>query len=235
MNKLTKLVSTPKIVGLVGDINEGKSMLIYHLIEEWKKEGKFNLYVYGLRSELKGATKIYSVNELEQIKNSIIVLDEVMSLWDLDNRMAKRQIERTLRLIFHNNNVLIICGVPENFRKFIAGKIHTYLFKKVTVGDFINGSKSKQIVTNYKGSELGTSVLKLEKNEFLLFDGLHYEKSVFPYYSKYDTKKNNQEIIKKVKKKVKKSVSKKEKEIVKESKPEYKPNSIISKEMLEND
>ena len=161
--KFKDLCNKPKIIAIVGDVNTGKSNLLYHIIEDLKKFGNFSLYTYGLRLNVK-SKQIYSVNELEQIKNSIIILDEVMSLWDLDNRMAKKQIENSLRLINHNNNILIICMLPENAKKFIAGKLDQVIFKKVTFSDFINGSRTKQVCMNYKGAEKGSAVLNINVN-----------------------------------------------------------------------
>ena len=195
---LIKLFDKPGIIAVVGNVNEAKSNLLYHLITELNKIGEYTLYTYGLRNDLKNSIKIYSVEELEEIKNSIIILDEVINLWDLENRKAKREIEKTIRLIFHNNNILILCGVPENFKKFISGKINIFFFKKVTLADLINGCKVKNIVMNYRGNELGSGVLNLDKDETLLFDGKHYYKLKVPYYKEYDTKLNNKQIIKNV-------------------------------------
>ena len=192
-----KLFSKPKIIAIIGDVNTGKSMLIYWLLKELKKIGKFKLYTYGLRVNMSNSKEIYSVGELESIKNSIVILDEVMSLWDLDNRASKRQIEKTLRLIFHNNNILLICGVPENFKKFISGKLNAVFYKKVTFQDFVNGSKAKYMITDYKGEEMGSSILNIEPNEVILFDSKHYSKLIIPYLRNYDTKKNNPEIVRK--------------------------------------
>ena len=180
---LIKLFDKPGIIAVVGNVNEAKSNLLYHLITELNKIGEYTLYTYGLRNDL---------------KNSIIILDEVINLWDLENRKAKREIEKTIRLIFHNNNILILCGVPENFKKFISGKINIFFFKKVTLADLINGCKVKNIVMNYRGNELGSGVLNLDKDETLLFDGKHYYKLKVPYYKEYDTKLNNKQIIKNV-------------------------------------
>ena len=44
------------------------------------------------------------VRELERARDSLIFLDEFYTLFDLDDRKKKRQIERTFRLINHNNN-----------------------------------------------------------------------------------------------------------------------------------
>jgi len=215
--KVKELVSEPQIICVVGDVNSAKSNLLYHVIEEFKREGNFNLYTYGLKNRIKYATEIFSVNELEQIRNSIIIIDELNSLWDLEERRNKKMIEKTLRLIHHNNNVLIICALPENLKKFICGKINKYFFKQCTISDFINGSKAKAVCTDYKGIEAGTNILSLKKGEAIYFNGIHYSKMKVPYLSRYDTKKGNPNILTRIQKKnVLKSVKKNVQENVQE-------------------
>lgn len=211
MKDIIELFDKPKIICLVGNINEGKSNMLYYLIEELRKTKTFNLYTYGLRNEIKDTTKIYSVTELEQIRNSLIIIDEVMTLWDLDERKCKRTIENSLRLIHHNNNILVICAVPENIKKFISSKVNCIIYKKVTFEDFINGSSIKRNILNYKGAEAGSSVLNLSVNEALVYDGLHYTKINVPYLEVYDTKKDNENVLKSVKENVKESINKDEK------------------------
>jgi hypothetical protein len=163
-----------------------------------------------------GERKIYSLKELEECRDEIIFLDEMMTLFDLDNRMAKRQIENTLRLIAHNNNILILCGLPENFKKFICGKISTWIFKKVTIEDFIRGCGAKKVVIDYHGVERGTELLSVNKNEAMIFDG-SYTKVKIPYLSQYDTKKDNKPLLKvNVKPSVKVSVKESVKEVINE-------------------
>jgi len=194
---ITKLFNKPKIVGVVADVNKGKSMLLYHILETLGKTKTFNLFYYGLRLKIKGATCIYSVKELEEIRNSFVVIDELSSLFDLDNRKVKKQIESTLRLINHNNNILILCGTPENFKKFISAKIDYFVYKKCTLTDFINGSRAKNLLLEYCGNERGTEILNLAIDRALLYDGQHWSKIDVPYYKKYDTKRNNEKILKK--------------------------------------
>lgn len=193
---IKELFKEPKIIGIVGNVNEGKSNLIYFILNELNKIGSFNLYAYGLRNNLKQANNIYSVKELEQIKDSVIVIDEMTTLWDLEDRKKRKQIENTLRLINHNNNIVLLSGVPENFKKFISSKIDIFLFKKVLFSDFINGSRAKNIVLDYKGNERGTEVLNLNVNEVLIYDGNHYDKVGVSYMKEFDTKKGNLPIIK---------------------------------------
>ena len=204
---IIRLFNEPKIISVCADINQGKSMLLYHILETLKKKGKFDLYTYGLRLNFLNSQEIFSVVELEQVKNSIIVIDELSSLFDLDNRKIKKLIENTLRLLNHNNNILILCGTPENFKKFISAKVDYVIYKKSTFSDFINGSKIKNMLMSYKGNERGSEILNLAIDEALVYDGTHYNKINVPYYKKYDSKRNNKEII--VPKIVRKNVQKK--------------------------
>ena len=172
--ELNKLFNKPKVIGLVGDTNTAKSNTIYWILDDLKKNFKFNVYVYGLRSTFPKTQEVTSIEEIEQVKNSIIIVDEMFSLFDLDNRKIKAQIENTIRLIFHNNNILLVCGLGENFKKFLSAKLTAIIFKKVTLADLINGSTVKNIVLRYKGNERGSSILNLSLGEALIFDGLHY-------------------------------------------------------------
>ena len=192
---LFSLFDKPKIIGLISDVNEGKSNMLYWIIEELKKTKRFNLYGYGLRKDVKKLVKIYSIEELEKIKNSLIIIDEVMTLFDLDNRMIKRQIESTLRLIHHNNNILILSAVPENIKKFISSKLNVIIYKRVTFEDFINGSSVKRTILNYKGNERGYKVLNLDINEAIIYDKEHYTKINIPYLKRFDTKLENVSIF----------------------------------------
>lgn len=204
--KFKDVFNCPKVIAVCGDVNSAKSNLLYYLLEGLREYGKFNLYTYGLRTKIKGATEIFSVNEAEQIKDSIIILDELMSLWDLDNRKSKKQIEKTLRLIHHHNNILVICALPENLKKFICGKVNQWFYKRCTLSDFINGSKANEICREYRGVELGSCVLTMEKGEALHFDGKHYEKIYVPYMKKFDSKKKNIKIVQKNVRKKKREV-----------------------------
>ena len=209
--KIVDLFSGPKLIGVVGDVNSAKSNFLYHIIEELKKVSIFKLYTYGLKSKMDNAIEIFSVGELESIENSIVIIDEVMTMWDLDNRKEKKSIENTLRVIHHNNNIVVLCMLPENCKKFIASKLTITLYKKCTLTDFINGSKTKKIISNYRGIELGTSILNLAKDKVLIFDNKHYYKLDVPYYEQYDSKKENISILNLVNQTVPKSVPKIEK------------------------
>lgn len=193
-DRLLELFKTPKLIGLVGDANEAKSNLLYWTIKALKERYNFRLYSYGLRADLQ-EQKIYSVEELEVIHDAIIIIDEFASLFDVDDRKEKRQIEQTLRLIFHNNNVVLFSGLPENYKKFIASKLDAILYKRCALKDAINGSRVKQVMYNYRGAELGAAMLNVEKNKVIMYDGTHYVNVEVPYMEDHDTKANNPNIL----------------------------------------
>ncbi len=192
---ISKLFNKPKVIGLIGNTNEAKSNMIYWILDFLKKDYKFKVYVYGLRCTFPNTIQVHSVKEIESVRDSILIVDEMTSLFDLDNRKVKVQIENTIRLIYHNNNILLICGLGENFKKFLSAKLSVIIFKKVTLADLINGSTVKNVLMDYKGNERGQSILNLELGKSLIFDGTHYHKIDVPYMKQYDTKAKNVPIL----------------------------------------
>lgn len=192
--KLLDLFNSPKLIGVIADANEGKSNMLYWAVKALQSRYNFKMYSYGLRVNL-GEQKIYSVEELEVIHDSIIIIDEFANLFDIDDRKEKKQIERTLRLIFHNNNVVLLCGLPENYKKFIASKLDAMIFKKCALSDFINGSRVKKVAFNYEGQEQGAAVLNIPVSTAIVYDGVHYTHVNIPLLSEYDTKANNPTIL----------------------------------------
>lgn len=194
---ILELFKEPKLIGLVGDADSGKSNLLYWVIKALRDKYNFNLYSYGLRVYVQGEQKIFSVEQLEQIHDSIIIIDEFASLFDLDDRKQKKQIENTLRLIFHRNNVVLFCGLPENYKKFIASKLQAVIYKQCAIGDFINGSRVKALIQLYSGDEKGSAMLSMSPDKALIWDGKNYHKTTVPYVPDGDTKASNADILKK--------------------------------------
>ncbi|MEK6882255.1 MAG: hypothetical protein AABY22_21735, partial [Nanoarchaeota archaeon] len=194
-NAMFNLFKKPKIIGLVSDANKGKSNLIYWILTELNKRYYYKKYAYGLRSGIEGAVPVCSIAEIEQLRNSLIVIDEFSSLFDVENRKARRLIEKTLRLVFHNNNIVLLSGLGENFKKFISAKLSAIIYKKTTIADLINGSTIKNVLLEYQGLERGSAVLDLQDSEAIVFDGLHYNKIDIPYLPEFDTKRQNVQIF----------------------------------------
>lgn len=201
MNKINLLDifidNKPKVVGVVADVNQGKSNLIYHMIKEIMNNYNVKIYQYGLKVEINGVESIGSIEQLETIENSIVFIDEFYTLFELENRKRIPLIEKTLRLINHKNNILILCGLPSNFNKFVSGKLTYVVYKQCTITDFVNGSHVKSIALSYRGEEQGSSMLVIPKDKALVFDknNIKYSMADSPYLEQYDTKKENAPIL----------------------------------------
>ena len=75
------------------------------------------------------------------------------SIFDLEDRKKRKLIERTFRLIFHNNNVLVLVGLPENYKKFISSKLGVIIYFKSTIADFtIDGNASNSVTSIDSGA-----------------------------------------------------------------------------------
>ena len=92
----------------MSEIDQGKSMTLVNLIIEYVTTYTGDVYAYGLHKDilrqLPMVKPFYSVLELEQLQNGIIIIDEISSLFDLNNRKEHRMIEKTLRMTAHHNN-----------------------------------------------------------------------------------------------------------------------------------
>lgn len=192
--KIKEIFNKPKVIGIVADVNQGKSNFLYHIIKELKNSFEVDIWIYGLKTKQDYVTRINSLGELEQIKNSVIILDEFATLFDLENRKKRKQIENTLRLIHHNNNILVLCGLPENYRKFISAKLDVVIYKKVTIEDLVNGSRVKRIIMDYEGEGKGSCLFKVGVGNALVFTD-RYDMIKIPYLEDFDSKKKNIGII----------------------------------------
>ena len=190
--EIITILNKPTIISIVGDTNTGKTNTIHSIINEINKEYQTNTHSFKAGI----GEPIHSLEELEQIQNSIIIIDEFIELFDLDDRKKVKQIENTLSLTHHNNNIIILIGLPENFKKFISSKCEYIIYKKSTLKDFINGSRHKSALNSYIGHEKGSTILNLQPQESLIYKGLKWLKIETKYIKKEDTKKNNENILK---------------------------------------
>ena len=189
-----KVFNKPRVIGIIADISEGKTMTACNLIDSLVKDFKCDIRLHGFRCYPQ-EVQFHSLEELESFENKIIFIDEFYSLFDLENRKKVKEIETTLRLINHRNNILVLIGTAENFKKFISNKLDMILFKKTTIGECINGSKVKNVLTSYNGPGTGVTALRLNKNECLFYDGLKYNLLEIDYIESKDTKKDNIPLI----------------------------------------
>ena len=86
---LHTIFNKPKIIGLVANTNEGKTNTLYYFLDYLAKRYTFKVFTYGFKMQFENTIEIHSVEELEQIKDSFIIIDEMFTLFDLDNKKIK--------------------------------------------------------------------------------------------------------------------------------------------------
>lgn len=195
---IPELFGSPKLIGACADVGQGKSNLIYSLIHSLQTKYEFdnkNLFTYSLPIYV-GQQMIFSVEELELIENSVIFLDEFYLFLNMDDRKRVKQLAEMMQRIQHANNVLVLCGLPHNFNKFISSQLSIKIYKQTTIKNLINGSPMKDMITAYNGAEKGSTILRLPQNQALIHGlmgngtgNAHYTLVNVPYMEAYDVKK----------------------------------------------
>jgi hypothetical protein len=195
-----KKILQHNITGVLGDTSTAKSSLLCTLIEEFRKESDAPVWTYGLKEELTDrleTNRFYSLDIMAKIKNSLIVVEEVGKIFDLENRKFKPVVEEVLRTIDHNNNKLVICGLPYDFKKFISARVKAFIYSYTTLSELINGSPAKEYLQIAQLPEKNYFYLDLPKGTFLYKSRDYEKKFVVPYNEKYDTKKINIDLFSK--------------------------------------
>lgn len=197
LSLVPKLFDQPRIIGVCADVGQGKSNMLYTLMNYLQTEYGFDkdhLYSYSLPIWT-GEQKIFSVEELELIENSVIILDEFYLFLNLDDRKRVKQLAAMMQRIKHSNNVLIMCGLAHNFNKFISSQLEIKIYKQVTIKNLINGSPMKDVVVSYNGKEKGSTILKMGRDQALIYglsgEGtgiMHYQMASVPYMPEFDAK-----------------------------------------------
>lgn len=196
---IPRLFDSPRLIGICADVGQGKSNLIYALLHFLQRKYEFtgkNLFTYALPITI-GQQMIFSVEELELIENSVIFLDEFYLFLNLDDRKRVKQLAEMMQRIKHANNVLVLCGLPHNFNKFISSQLEIKIYKQTTIKNLINGSPMKDVITAYNGAEKGSTILRLQHNEALVYGLLgegtgnaHYTMVNIPYMKEFDVKRS---------------------------------------------
>lgn len=189
-----------RVVGIIGDPNQAKSNTIYHLINVLKhKYDGVNIYAYGLRSKVEGVQDIHVVAELETIRDSVIFIDEFYDFLRMSNRKSAEKAEACLRTIYHQNNIIILSGLPHNFNKFVSGLLQAVIYKQCLLEDFVQRSSVQQFISAYSGGfevHKASEVLSMPKNIGLVWiKGEHEYEVDIPYIEAGDTKRHNKPIL----------------------------------------
>lgn len=189
-----KQILQHKVIGIVADEDEGKTNTMFYLMDEVlrnKKPVACYFYHSEYRKMFQHVQQISTLDELEQLRDTFIFIDEFKELFQLENRKFWHMVERVFNLLLHNNNVIVLCGVPNYYRKFIASKVKLWLIKGISFQSCVNGSALKEYVMALTGDYVGSTRLAIPKNKVLI-EGVFHD---VPHLKRYDKKLNNLDLF----------------------------------------
>lgn len=167
-----------KIVGIVGSVSSGKTTTMLDMLDYTLEKYDTNVVCYFYHSEYKDryADKVAFVNlidELENVHDSFIFIDEFLELFMLNDRHSIEMVKRVLFQIEHNNNILVLAGLPEYFKKFVSSFVRCWVLHRLNFSELINGSALKKYVNALSGDFVGGTMLNLNAGQFFSMNRLH--------------------------------------------------------------
>lgn len=194
-----------RVIGIVADKDQGKSMLMYNMVEIIKHNAPETKLV-GFRMSVKvpGMLMLNTLTELSKVSNSFIFIDELKTFVDTDNRTEMKIFMSLLQTLYHpyRNNTVVICGLAHNFNGKISGELEAIIFKQTTLISVVKRSNLDYILRSLQSEG------RASKNEYSLVmpkdTALIYHPRMqknwhcidFPYLPQYDVKKDNEPVIK---------------------------------------
>jgi len=211
---IKELFEKRRIVGIVGNPDVGKTMLVLGKLIELREKYNTPIYCYGVETELektlnkKGISFLRSKSDIldMKIKNSIIYIDEFADLFSVQTRDKEQEkIKRFFNRIAHLNNYVIISSAQQGFwNKFMCGVVNCFFVKKIEFSSLVNGTPLKIKVINLEF----TSDYRLDipnNTYYIVDDDEIVKKETFEYLEFLDIKKDKPNIF------LKKSEKKREK------------------------
>ena len=173
-----------RVFGIVGEKHSGKTTALLQLIKESKKF-KTTTYCYFYHQEYKDSVKgvefINTLNDLEQIRDGFIFIDEFSELFKLNDRHSTEMVKLVVSQIEHNNNILVLCGLPQYFNKLISSFVgENWLLKGLNYDELINGSGLSKSIKMLSGDFVGGTRLNIPTNKLLyggIFNEVEYNKN----------------------------------------------------------
>ena len=195
---IEKLFKKYRTIGVVGNIQTGKTHFVLTEILNLKEKYGIEVYVYGVDKSLNKILKKHKIKIIRnredildlKIKNSVLYIDEFSDVYSVAPRSKQgERIKRFFNRTAHLNNYIIISTASQNFwNKFICGLIKSFVVKSVDFDSLVNGTALKRKVIGLEN----TSDYRLEipVNEYyVLSEGLT-EKGSFKYNANLDSKKD---------------------------------------------
>ncbi len=192
-----------RVIGVVADKNQGKSNLLYNIIKILQRDAPAtNIVGFRLFARVPGVLYLNTLTELAKIRDSYILIDELKTIVDTDNRRETNIFLEILQTLYHSNNTVVVSGLAHNFNGKLSGELEAIIFKQTTLISIVKRSNLDYILRALRHEG------QASKNEYTLtmpLDGAliyhPYKKKNWhyisiPYIKATDTKKDNEPVIK---------------------------------------
>lgn len=151
---LSELFKSNRTIGVVGDINQGKSLLCLSQLINLKKKFKTEVYVLGTEPNIekylksKGIKILLSKDDIldMKIKNSLIYIDEFGDLFSTQTRDRELiKIKKFFNRLAHLNNYIILSTAVSGFwNKFMCSLVRCFIVKTIEFDNLVNGTTLKR-------------------------------------------------------------------------------------------
>lgn len=189
-------------IGVLGDVNQAKTNTLNALVTAIKEKYNASVWASGLRIALDGVEQLNSISELETLYNSVVIVDEFPDFFDVNNARQQRMFEKSMRKIYHSNNILIICGLPRNFNLRLGSMLQAVIFKQCTLTDFVQRSPTDAAIKSYSSTygspiQKGQDMLTMPKETALYHEigSKHWWELDVAYIKAGDAKLSNPSIL----------------------------------------
>lgn len=196
---------TIRVIGLVGDKNQGKSGVLYNICDIVKRKAPDTKIVgFRMQTSFPGMIMLNDMTELSLVRNSVILLDELKTFVDTDNRTEFNDFMSILQTLYHpyRNNTIVLSGLAHNFNGKLSGELDCVIFKQTTMISIIKRSMLDNILKGFRqqgGISKDKYMLSMKKDEALIYNPKmekRWHNINIAYLPQYDVKRDNQPVIK---------------------------------------
>ena len=156
-----------KSVAVLGDINSGKTNLVFKLLRDYK--GTRQIYLVGYPKQIDYFKKISFFKDLFKLTDSIIFIDEIQNYINIYDRRKIHQLISLISFFAHNNNTLIFTTCLSQFiTKAIESYVDCWCMTRIMdLNGLKNGGKPKRIIQDITDNRCNEWSLALKKGEYL--------------------------------------------------------------------
>jgi len=152
-------------IAIIGNPNTGKTNLAFSLMNKY--EGKRKKYLFGYPKKVAGYKTVSTIDDLFQLKDSIIFMDEIQKFIKVYDKKANTQLMELISTFAHKKNTLIFTTQLSQFiTRGVEAFIDTWAITRIDMDTLKNGSKPKRLIQRLCDIRKTDWVLDLDVGEY---------------------------------------------------------------------